>query len=93
MVMRDNSQGSNHGGIGVHAQVTNAKPIVNKFINPQKLPLQTNFVHRMSGGAPIESQNRVNELLLESQKMIYAPPSREKTKQTMRSPLLDKGKV
>lgn len=25
--------------------------------------------------------------------MIYAPPSREKTKQTMRSPLLEKGKV
>ena len=53
MVIRDNSQGSNHGGFG--AQPTNAKPIVNKFINPQKLPLQTNFVHRMSGGAPIES--------------------------------------
>ena len=55
--------------------------------------MNTNYVHRMSGGAPIESQNRVNELLLESQKMIYAPPSREKTKQTMRSPLLEKGKV
>ena len=25
--------------------------------------------------------------------MIYAPPSREKTKQTMRSPLIDKGKT
>ena len=25
--------------------------------------------------------------------MIYAPPSREKTKQTMRSPLIDKGKI
>lgn len=25
--------------------------------------------------------------------MIYAPPSREKTKQTMRSPLIDKNKV
>ena len=25
--------------------------------------------------------------------MIYAPPSREKTKQSMRSPLLDKGKA
>jgi len=54
--------------------------MVNKFINPQKMPMNTNYVHRMSGGAPIESQNRVNELLLESQKMIYAPPSREKTK-------------
>ena len=47
----------------------------------------------MSGGAPIDSNQRVNELLLESQKMIYAPPSREKTKQTMRSPLIDKTKV
>jgi hypothetical protein len=34
----------------------------------------------------------MNELLLESHKMIYAPPSREKTKQTMRSPMLEKGK-
>lgn len=32
---------------------------------------------------------KLNELLVESQKMIYAPPSREKSKQTMRSPLLD----
>ena len=55
--------------------------------------MNTNYVHRMSGGAPIDSQARVNELLLESQKMIYAPPSREKTKQTMRSPLIEKGKV
>jgi len=91
--LRDNSQGSNHGAMANHSQSTNGKPMVNKFINQQKMPLQTNFVHRMSGGAPIESQTRVNELLLESQKMIYAPPSREKTKQTMRSPLLDKGKV
>jgi len=30
--------------------------------------------------------NRVNEILMESQKMIYAPPSREKSKQTVRSP-------
>ena len=61
------------------------------------MPMNTNYVHRMSGGAPIESvsnqQSRVNELLLESQKMIYAPPSREKTKQTMRSPMLEKGKA
>ena len=28
---------------------------------------------------------------MESQKMIYAPPSREKSKQTMRSPVMDKG--
>lgn len=33
---------------------------------------------------------RVNEILLESQKMIYAPPSREKSKQTVRSPMIDK---
>ena len=32
---------------------------------------------------------KLNELLVESQKMIYAPPSREKSKQTMRSPMLD----
>lgn len=34
--------------------------------------------------------NRVNEIYLESQKMIYAPPSREKSKQTVRSPLIEK---
>lgn len=33
---------------------------------------------------------KMNEILVESQKMIYAPPSREKSKQTMRSPMLDK---
>jgi hypothetical protein len=53
---------------------------VSKFINPQKLPMTTNYVHRISGGVPVEGSSRVNELLLESQKMIYAPPSREKTK-------------
>ncbi len=94
MAMRDNSHGSNNGGlVGAHSQSTGGKPLVNKFINPQKMPINTNYVHRMSGGAPVDGQNRVNELLLESQKMIYAPPSREKTKQTMRSPLLEKGKV
>jgi len=87
MALRDNSQGSNHGGLVTHTSSTNSKPLVNKFINPQKMPINSNYVHRMSGGAP------VNELLLESQKMIYAPPSREKTKQTMRSPMLEKGKV
>jgi len=56
------------------------------------MPVTTNYVHRISGGGPIDG-SRVNELLLESQKMIYAPPSREKTKQTMRSPLIDKGKI
>ena len=65
----------------------------NKFISQQKVPLNSNYVHRMSGGAPIDGSSRVNELLLESQKMIYAPPSRERTKQTMRSPLIEKGKV
>ena len=33
-----------------------------------------------------------NEFLLESQKIIYAPPSREKTKQTVRSPMIFDGK-
>merc|ERR1711990_842154 len=99
MVLRDNSQGSNHGQplIAISSSTNNAsvggKQIVNKFINPAKMPMNANYVHRMSGGAPIDSQQRVNELLLESQKMIYAPPSREKTKQTMRSPLINKGKV
>lgn len=34
MAMRDNSQGSNHGGLVTHSQSTNSKPMVNKFINP-----------------------------------------------------------
>ena len=29
---------------------------------------------------PVDASSRVNDILLESQKMIYAPPSREKTK-------------
>lgn len=58
------------------------------------MPMSTNYVHRLSGGMPIDhSSSRMNELLLESHKMIYAPPSREKTKQTMRSPMLEKGKA
>lgn len=58
------------------------------------LPINSNYVHRLSGGVPIDPQGgRINDILLESQKMIYAPPSREKTKQSMRSPLLEKGKV
>jgi len=32
-----------------------------------------------------------NEFLLESQKIIYAPPSREKSKQTVRSPMIFDG--
>ena len=48
----------------------------------------------MSGGMPNDSSTRVNDILLESQKMIYAaPPSREKGKQTVRSPMLEKGKA
>jgi hypothetical protein len=39
-----------------------------------------------SGGGGV----RMNDILVESQKMIYAPPSREKSKQTMRSPMIDK---
>lgn len=65
----------------------------NKFINPGKMPMNTNYVHRMSGGMPIDASQRVNDILLESQKMIYAPPSREKTKQSIRSPMLEKGKA
>jgi len=106
MAMRENSNGSqgthapqlismsssSNTGAGI-GTIPN-KQAGNKFINPNKMPMNTNYVHRMSGGAPIESQNsRMNDILLESQKMIYAPPSREKTKQSMRSPLLEKGKV
>ena len=80
---------SSNGGSNTVA----GKQMVNKFINPQKMPVNSNYVHRISGGAPIDASSRVNELLLESQKMIYAPPSREKTKQTMRSPLIEKGKI
>ena len=77
---------SNNGSVG------NNK-VGGKFINPQKMPVTTNYVHRISGGVPNDATSRVNELLLESQKMIYAPPSREKTKQTVRSPLIDKAKA
>jgi hypothetical protein len=56
--------------------------------------MNTNYIaHRMSGGMPNDAAIRVNDILLESQKMIYAPPSREKTKQTVRSPMLEKGKA
>ena len=43
-----------------------SKQIVNKFINPQKMPVASNYVHRISGGGPIDTSSRVNELLLES---------------------------
>ena len=47
----------------------------------------------MSGGMPDNTGTRVNDILLEQQKMIYAPPSREKSKQTVRSPMLEKAKT
>lgn len=90
---RDSSQGSSHGGVVTGNPSAGTKAGQNKFINQQKLPINSNYVHRMSGGGPIEGSQRVNELLLESQKMIYAPPSRERTKQTIRSPLVDKNKA
>lgn len=66
----------------------------NKFINPGKMPMNTNYAaHRMSGGMPGDTATRVNDILLEQQKMIYAPPSREKSKQTVRSPMLEKAKT
>ena len=56
--------------------------------------MNTNYAgHRMSGGMPGGTANRVNDILLEQQKMIYAPPSREKSKQTVRSPMLEKAKT
>lgn len=56
------------------------------------MPINPNnyTAHRMSGGMPNDASTRVNDILIESQKMIYAPPSREKSKQTVRSPLLEK---
>lgn len=60
----------------------------NKFVNNKQM-MATNYnkqqFSKMTTGNP-----RVNEILLESQKMIYAPPSREKSKQTVRSPLLER---
>jgi hypothetical protein len=58
------------------------------------MPINTNYAaHRMSGGMPGDTANRMNDILLEQQKMIYAPPSREKSKQTVRSPMLEKAKT
>jgi hypothetical protein len=107
--IRDNSVGSNQGmGIGpssTSTQFNNMKQIGavpgnmsvvgnNKFMGQAKVPVNPNYtVHRMSGGMPNETASRVNELLLEQQKMIYAPPSREKSKQTVRSPMLEKAKT
>ena len=45
----------------------------------------------MSGGMP--GDQRMNDILMEQQKMIYAPPSREKSKQTVRSPMIEKAKT
>lgn len=66
-----------------------------KFINQGKISMNSNnyTVHRMSGGMPDNTGTRVNDILLEQQKMIYAPPSREKSKQTVRSPMLEKAKT
>ena len=39
----------------------------NKFINPGKMPMNTNYIaHRMSGGMPNDAATRVNDILLES---------------------------
>ena len=57
--------------------------------------------HFMAGSGPGSNHGRAaasqsqygggNEFLLESQKIIYAPPSREKSKQTVRSPMVFEG--
>lgn len=60
---------------------------------------QHHFMGQSSGpgsnhGRGTVSQNQYggsNEFLLESQKIIYAPPSREKSKQTVRSPMAFEG--
>lgn len=85
----------NHGGKQAGAVPGNmVGPGQNKFINPSKMPMNTNYAgHRMSGGMPGDTANRVNDILMEQQKMIYAPPSREKSKQTVRSPMLEKAKT
>ena len=66
-------------------------------MNNTKQMLTTNYNNNggASGGAgPYSKQasnnGRVNEIFLESQKMIYAPQSREKSKQTVRSPLIER---
>ena len=49
-----------------------------------KQMLATNYNSNGGGGGPYNKQasnnGRVNEIFLESQKMIYAPQSREKSK-------------
>jgi hypothetical protein len=59
MLAVSSSNGS--GGIAVSSKQT-----VNKFINPQKMPVATNYVHRISEGGLIDSYSRVKELLFES---------------------------
>ncbi|CDW72938.1 protein kinase domain containing protein [Stylonychia lemnae] len=81
-----------NGGAGGGFRDSSMGKHPNKFINSKQQMMQTNYTNqqpqqfqKMTTGNP-----RVNEILLESQKMIYAPPSREKSKQTVRSPMLDK---
>jgi len=39
---------------------------INKFVNPAKIPMGTNYVHRISGGMPVDSSSRMNDIFLES---------------------------
>lgn len=52
--------------------------------------MSTNYNNPQFPKLTVTGSSRVNDIFLESQKMIYAPPSREKPKQTVRSPLIEK---
>lgn len=55
----------------------------------QRLTITGHSNPMMGIAAGHQGSTKLNDLLVESQKMIYAPPSREKSKQTMRSPMLE----
>lgn len=50
----------------------------------------TNYNNPTFQKLTVNGNGRVNEILMESQKMIYAPPSRDKFKPHTRSPLIEK---
>ena len=73
--------------------------ILQQMLQQMHKQSQHHFMGQSSGpgsnhGRATVSQNQYgggNEFLLESQKIIYAPPSREKSKQTVRSPMAFEG--
>lgn len=78
------------GGFRDTSQTNTSKPgQPQKFI--QRQLMNTNYNNSQFPKMQVTgAASRVNEIFLESQKMIYAPPSREKSKQTVRSPLIEK---